>query len=664
MKTFKYLFLIAALGLTVISCYDLDLEPKGLTAENILLKSENGVKKYFATIYQDMPIEDFNYKQNGDAKGYATTNQEGWHTGNKWQAQKGSPAAAAGEAAGRDASYGDGWGYWPYDRIRDINNFIAVFPEYRNNYTEDLYNALLGEAYFLRAFYYFGIVKRYGGVPIVTEVLNPKAPVEELQQPRNTEYDCWKFIHDDLKFAMENASADFEPGRGNRYAAAALMSRAMIYAGTIAKYGGYLETKGPAVDAGLMGIKVDKAEEFFQYAYDACQFIHDAGYKLQTGADKEKNYTDVFLSINSTKSANGEDIFVKQYTTKLDAIWETSLFHCWDTMILPRGERLANDVGAALHPLWELVGLYEMPALIDDEGKPIRFNKVEDLWNTDEMEARCRANFFFSGMTESVSGTVLDIQAGVYTEYPGSASDGTAETDKSKNDYTDKYRVRASQPGEVKKINGKDVKVNGIHGYGEGTGDEGYSTTGVFIRKYINSSADPATRVLFGSSQPWKVFRYGEVLCNWAEAAYELGLLKNDENLKREAFDYVNELRERAGANRHEMVTSPEDVGSELYGIPIDENLQYIRDERARELCFENHRLYDIRRWRIAHVMFENYWPHVLYPYYVLSENKWIFLNEVEAFGRRINFEKRWYYEQIPGGEIGKNPNLIRNDGY
>jgi SusD family. len=660
MKRIKYLFVAAALSLTVSSCYDLEHEPKGLIYENGLLISDNGIKKYFALVYQDLPIEDFNYKQNGDEKGYATVNQAGWHSGNKWQAQKGSPAAAACEAAGRDPSYGDGWGYWPYDRIRDINYFIEAFPNYQQYYTEEQYNSHLGEAYFLRAFYYFGLVKRYGGVPIVDKVLDPRTPIEELQQPRDTEYDCWKFIYEDLKFAMENASADKkELGRANRYAAAALMSRAMIYAGSIAKYGGYIGTTGPAVSAGLMGMPADKAQEFFQYAYDAGQYLKGAGYSLHTGADKEKAYTEVFITNTN------EDILIKQYGPKTTTPANTSLFHCWDTMILPVGEGLASAVGAALQPAWEIIGLYDMPAIIDEDGKPVRFDKAEDIWNTDEMEARARANFFFSGMTESVSGIVMDIQGGVYTEYPGLAIDGTAETQGSENEYTKQYRRRASQPGETIDINGQRIPLNGKHGLAEGTGDEGYTRTGAFIRKYIDYTAPASSRALFGSSQSWKVFRYGEILCNQAEAAYELGLITNNEALKSEAFEYINELRERAGAKPHAMVTNPEDIGSAIYGFLIDENLQYIRDERARELCYENHRLYDLRRWRVADIMFQNgYWPHTLLSYYVASEGKYIYLNEVEREGRKVTFEKRWYYEQIPGGEIGKNPNLIRNDGY
>jgi hypothetical protein len=268
-------------------------------------------------------------------------------------------------------------------------------------------------------------------------------------------------------------------------------------------------------------------------------------------------------------------------------------------------------------------------------------------------------------MTESVSGTVIDVQAGVYTEYPGTAADGTEEVGGSVNAYTDQYRHRMPQPGQSKNINGQNIRVSGAHGLAEGVGDEGYTYMGTFIRKYVDYNINPADRVLFGSSQSWKVFRYGEILCNWAEAAYELGLIRGDEGLKREAFEHVNELRRRAGATEHEMKGAPDDVGIDVYGFSIDENLQYIRDERARELCFENHRIFDIRRWRIADVLFrDGMYTHTLLPYYVMSEGKWIYLNEVNLHGRKANFDKKWYYEQMPGGEISKNPNIVRNDGY
>ena len=50
--------------------------------------------------------------------------------------------------------------------------------------------------------------------------------------------------------------------------------------------------------------------------------------------------------------------------------------------------------------------------------------------------------------------------------------------------------------------------------------------------------------------------------------------------------------------------------------------------------------------------------------YSVVDEGKYIYLNEANPMGRELTYEKNYYYEQIPGGEINKNPNLRRNDGY
>lgn len=660
MNTIKYLGVAAALGLMTVSCVEMDLEPKGILSENTLLKSDEGIKRYLALIYQDAPIEDFNYGQNGDQKGYAVNASNGWHPGNQWQAMKSSPASCAQEAVGRATSYGDGWGYWPYDRIHDINNFLEKLPDYSSSYSDQQMEEYIAEGRFLRALYYFGLVKRYGGVPLIDHVQDPTAPLEELRVKRNTEYESWKFIYDDLKFAMEHGSTERVPGRANRYAAAALMSRAMVYAGSIAKYGGYIVTSGEATVTGLMGMAPSYATEFYQYAYDACKFLQDAGFALHTGGDKETAFVEVF-----TKDCPEEDIFVKQYTDRSEAIWDTSLFHCWDVMTLPLGTGLSGAVGCAIQPTWELMSLYEHPAIIDEDGKPVRFDDMNDFWDTDEMEPRARATFFFSGMVEPLTGIALDQQAGVYKAYPGTAADGTAESVRSVSDYTDMYRVRAQEPSTYQDVDSyTNVKINGPYGMADGKGDEGYGYTGAFIRKYVASDASTRKELML-CKQSFKVFRYGEILLNWAEAAYELGDLTFNTSLMEEAIEHINELRDRAGATRYTYKPSPLDLGTAVYGFKVDENLQFIRDERARELAFENQRIFDIRRWRVADQMFlDSKFSHTLSCYYVLNEGKYIFLNEVDGQGRKVSFDKRNYYEQIPGGEIGKNPNLIRNDGY
>ncbi len=659
-KVYKYIFLavIAAFGFS--ACNNLDLQPKGILDEGTLFNSEFGVRKYLAGLYNDMPIEDFLYKASNDGPiGYGTSNSNGARN-NWWEALKSYGSTSCGETAGRHGDLSGAWGYWPYDKIRDINVYIANLPEYADNFTEQRYNELLAEGRFIRAFYYFGLVKRYGGVPIVAEVQDPTADIASLQLSRNTEYDCWMFIHDDLQFAMENGSKDkTNTQRGNAYSAAALMAKTMLYAASVAKYNAYVGITGPAVDAGLMGMDNTVAKVFYQYAYDACKFIKDAGFKLHTGADKEKAYTEVFIA----DLAGEEDIFTKHYGLPGKVAPDfTQLYHSYDDMVLPKGTNMAQSVGAAIQPTWELISLYELPAVIDEEGKPVRFNSLSEIWSTGEMEPRCRANFFFPGMTETLSGTVIDIQAGLYRSYPGTAADGCPETNV-ETDYTQQYRVRSGGLNGTVSIDGTEYKINGAHGYATGTGDEGYSYMGTLVRKYVDYTAETSTRALNQSWHPYKVFRYGEILCDWAEAAYELGLETGNETLKAEAFEHVNELRDRAGAKRHEMVASPEDVGTELYGFALDENLYYIRQERQRELCIENQTDWDYRRWRVAHSLFNNKMFHTLSGYYVVDEGKYIFLNEANPFGRELTYDKRYYYEQIPGGEINKNPNLRRNDG-
>lgn len=647
MKSYKYFIGVALFSFALTSCYDLELQPKGILDESVLTANDNGIKKYLAGVYNDLPIEDFNFYMN---EGYPDHNDQ------FWEANKHSISVASGEGLGRpDFDMGENFEYWPYGRIRDINVFLNAIEENKSNYQESKYKEYLGEGHFLRAYYYFGLAKRYGGVPLIDEVLDPTADVTTLQVERSTEYDTWKHIYDDLKFAMENASGDAtSKHRATRYAAAALMSRAMLYAGRIAKYGKYAAYNGQASKAGLMGMSDAKAQEFFQYSYDACKFLQEAGYKLHTGADKEKAFVEVF-----TKDETEEDIFVKSYGANATTPFNMSLYHCYDAMTLPLGDDgLSSSVGCALQPSFDLVSLYDMPAITDADGKPVRFDSMDELWQSPEMEPRAKATVFFSGMTDPVSKQVFDIQAGYYKSYPGTTADGAPNN--TENEYTNQWRVRAQKPGEIK----DGVKTSGKFGYGTSVGDEGTSYSGMFIRKYVTDDASKRTGEFYKSYQPWKVFRYGEILCNWAEAAYELGLISGNEALKQEAFLHVAELRDRAGAKPHELNGAPAEIGADENGYPIDENLQFIRQERQRELAFENQGYWDLRTWRVFDTRFQNRWGHCLMGYYVKDENKYIFLPEVNPFGRQITFSKRQYYKQIPGYALLQNPKLVRNDGY
>ncbi len=92
-------------------------------------------------------------------------------------------------------------------------------------------NCLLGEAYFLRAFYYFQLVRVFGGVPLINEVLDSS---ERWKQPRATVEEVYTSITDDLKQAekllyAKSAYAEDDLGRATRGAARAMLCKAYLY---------------------------------------------------------------------------------------------------------------------------------------------------------------------------------------------------------------------------------------------------------------------------------------------------------------------------------------------------------------------------------------------------------------------------------------------------
>lgn len=684
MKTLRYIVASCAVLLSTVSCYNLDILPKNTVTEDVLLSTDAGIQKYLTLSYHQLPVEDFLFYVNSEYMVFDRTN--------RWDGVTQFAGGPATEAAVRTMKY-EGFDFWtfrsneghgPYNRIRELNNFLASIGNYWEGEELAEYQA---EARFLRAFYYFVLVRFHGGVVIMDEPLNPLADPLELQLPRSTEKECYDFIYKDLEFAMENGRTTSTLGRMNRYTAAAFATRTMLYAATISKYSSATGITGPATQAGLMNMSSQYADEFFQRVIDAAEVVQEGGYSLHNGADKEAAFVELFQKVT-----DDEDIFVKQYgRTSNNVHFDQNLTHFWDIAVLPRGAGLAGDMGCIIDPTYNLLKLFEMPAIVDENGYPVRFNSLNEFWDTDELEPRAKATYYFSGQTEQASGAELDFLGGVYKTFkwpdgrPGLASDATSDSgNRSQNAFTGSanqgIRILETDGGRQGTVVTADnaaqygnlpvgTKVNGVLGISSG-GDEQKCETGFIIRKHVSN--DVNYRGWRNSITPWKTIRYGEVLLNLAEAQYELGLSEGNADLKRQAFENIALIRERAGATPYEMKENPrevgllpvEDGGKGYIGISIDENLQFIRDERARELAFENHRIYDLIRWRTADQDFMNRKGRIqaFMPYYILDEGKYIYLTENSTNGRVAEFNKSDYYRQIPGGAIEKNPKLVIND--
>jgi len=168
--------------------------------------------------------------------------------------------------------------------------------------------------------------------------------------------------------------------------------------------------------------------------------------------------------------------------------------------------------------------------------------------------------------------------------------------------------------------------------------------TGYYLKKFVDESMPINNPWNIAGLQPWIYFRYGEVLLNYAEAQNESA------GPDQTVYDAINKIRSRAGVNMPPLPA----------GLSKDQMRVAIRRERQVELAFEEHRFYDVRRWKIADQT-ENV------PAYGIivtkTGNTFTYQQKVALDGRK--FEEKHYWLPIPRAEIQASGNkLVQNKGY
>ena len=163
----------------------------------------------------------------------------------------------------------------------------------------------------------------------------------------------------------------------------------------------------------------------------------------------------------------------------------------------------------------------------------------------------------------------------------------------------------------------------------------GRDFSGFSIKKGVDPTGDLNNR----KGKNMKIqFRLGEILLNYAEAAFYL-------DKPSEALDAVNEIRDRVALPLH---------------TAIDEDK--IRHERRIELAFEALRHWDLKRWRIAEEVISKSFTGVNYIYDFPTGK---FLIEYKENFRTSDFDEKHYYFPITPGRIANNPALApENPGY
>lgn len=487
-----------------------------------------------------------------------------------------------------------------YQAIRRLN----LFTENIGSTPMDVKSksTMIGEADFLKAFFYFWMIRLYGPVPIVTSSFQTDDDFSQIK--RSPLVDCIDFVVkkcDSAAALLPMTVTEDNIGKATRAAALALKSRALLYMASPlwngnADYANFVDKDGvrlfPDFDATRWQVAADAAKA----CITACE---SAGYKLyrSPGNDPELNYQNIFITNN-----NAEVLFARNI----------GVFSHQEMCAAPNSE----GGWSGYCPLQNLVDAYQMA----DGSTPITGYHADGTPIIDASSGYQESGY---AQQDDPRGYYLK---GVRNMYVGREP---------------RFYATVNFSGAMWRgsrlqfwFSGKDGKSNG--------GAELYTINGYLLKKFMN---EDNVSIVDGKFvlKTWIYFRLGEQYLNYAEALNEAQGPVSD------VYQYINAIRDRSGLPPLHA------------GLNKDEMRERIRHERRIELAFETHRYFDTRRWKIADATAKL----TMYGMNInegasLSDD--IFYKRT-YINKRV-FEQKCYLWPIAQAVIDKNPNIVQNPGW
>lgn len=508
-----------------------------------------------------------------------------------------------------------------YLRLAQEVSFTNAFIDNASQLSDSEIESFIAEARFLRAFAYYNLIDLYANVPLLTEI-----STDLPYQSSRTE--LFNFVENELLEIQDILPESNEYGRVDKVAAWALLSRL------------YLNSE--------VWTGTPRYTDCVTYSEN----VINSSYSLNT-TDANGNgsaYDELFLADNDTNGAQSEFIFALNFDGVFSQTYGGSTFivhgatgGSMDPVSLginggwggyrttkalvekfETGEidltALNNGLGGTISD-WGLVGdatenawdgpdmemyetstdVYQLYADLTDGFFKFRFN--ED-WGV---------NYGDTGVdgTLEAGGENIEVVAGTYlitfnlANLTYNLETVTASGDKRAMFYTE----------------GQSLEIESIPPF-----DQGYA---VMKFKNIDSNGNQGSDLsgdFVDTDLP--IIRLAEIYLNYAEAH-----LRGGGGSIATAVEKINELRERGYGNSTGNITSG------------DLTLDFVLDERSRELYWEGQRRTDLVR----------------YDYFTTSDYLWPFKGNQANGTSTSNFRNIF---PIPSNTISTNPNLIQNEGY
>jgi len=499
--------------------------------------------------------------------------------------------------------------YWEttYSTIRDINLFLENVKD-SEALSSSQKETFIGEAYFLRAFFYHNLMKKHGGVPLIESTFQLSGDLSAYQVPRGSFEETINFIAQDLDRAADRLSVEARTGgAATKGAALALKSRVLLH--------GASDLHDPSTspfDMAELTYQGGSQADRWTKVKQAAQAVIDLNeYSLEPVSGPHE-YHELF-----TKGNESGTIWARYFSSSGGWAHNISLW------VSPNGyNSWSGDTPTQQH-----VNAYEMAdgSQFEWEGAdPVSANEPVDAENPyDDRDPRFEANILYNNAQWRQRPSALR---------PSQGRKGIIQTG-------------------FYEVEGQSELRPGLDTRGSSNQSWNGSKTHYNLRKFVDRDINPNQEQAYN---PYIHIRYAEVLLNYAEAAAELGQTQ-------EALDKLNRVRSRVG-----MPDVPADGG------PDRSLMERIRQEREVELAFEGHRYFDVRRWLIGPEAYQDVrgvriigrltdksnpeaqqlvtnWYDYEYNVITVQERSW---------------EDRNYFVPIPQDEMERNPKLVQNPGY
>ena len=431
--------------------------------------------------------------------------------------------------------------YWRscYTGINRANHLLANIDNPAISIDSSKRLDIKGQAYFLRAYYYFLLVTRFRGVPLILKPIQ-NASANVIQQERASGREVYAQIASDLEKAETMVRPASEVGNGGRISKSAvwgLLARVNLY---------------------LAGYPYYEQERYRDVLVYAGRLINEGFHELNP------SYQQIFINYARDLYDIKESIFEVEFHSDGTGVYPTAGMVGRNNGI--RNTTIEDVVGYAIGILRSTDYLYE---LYDE-------NDLRRDWNI--------APYYYNN----------DNNTAVIT-------------------------------------------------YWSPTGSKYQRFCGKFRREYETITPKLQSQ----TPQNFPILRYADVLLMYAEAYNEYFKGANAE-----ALEYLNKVKRR-GLGLDPNVPSPStDFSQTNYEAFRDE----VRNERARELCFEALRKNDVVRWGVFYdniIVREAQTPQTFTSSYYVRARRYF---------RSVELRDEWW--PIPSYEMGVNKKLVQNPGW